>query len=146
MSTLAHRFMTRPFRMSEHRSFPKPTPRLQDRVQQRREALRAWQACVRAVDARDQYRCRSCTRRTRQTYTVCPERLEHHHLVGRNVAPHLVADTRNVICVCLECHGKLTRHELYVEGRAEDMFSHEGRRYWNADYPLHFTPAEPAAG
>ena len=88
--------MTRPFRMSEHRSFPKPTPRLQDRVQQRREALRAWQACVRAVDARDQYRCRSCTRRTRQTYTVCPERLEHHHLVGRNVAPHLVADTRNV--------------------------------------------------
>ena len=120
--------------MSEHRSFPKPTPRLQDRVAKRRDAMRAWLACCAAVDQRDRFVCRYCGRKTRKTLTVCPERLEHHHLVGRNVAPELVTATRNVICVCLECHGKLTRHEVEPIG------------YLDANGPLHFTQAEPAAG
>ena len=119
-------------RVSMHRSFPKPTPQLKERVAQRREALRAWHACVRAVDARDHYRCRCCGRTVTRTLTVCPERLEHHHLHGRHVAPERRYDPTAVITVCLECHGKLTRHEVTYEGT-------------NADGPLHFTPAEPAA-
>src|SRR5216117_1402258 len=129
-----------------NRSFPKPTPRLQDRTAQRRAAALAWMACCRLVDARDHWMCRCCGRPTRKTLTFRADRAEHHHLVGRNIAPRLVTDIRNVILCCLECHGKLTRHELYVEGRAEEMFTHDGRRFWNADHPLHFTQAEPAAG
>jgi len=120
--------------MSEHRSFPKPTPRLQDRVQQRREAMRAWLECCRIVDARDKYLCRCCGRKVRKTLTVCPERLEHHHLHGRRVAPERRYDPSAVITVCLECHGGLTRHEIEPIG------------VLNADGPLHFTQAKPAAG
>jgi len=102
--------------MSEHRSFPKPTPRLQDRVQQRREAMRAWLECCRVVDARDKWICRCCGRKVRKTLTVCSERLEHHHLHGRRVAPERRYDPRAVITVCLECHGRLTRHEIAIVG------------------------------
>ena len=131
--------------MSEPRSFPKPTPRLEQRVTQRRAEDRAWAAACHAVDVREGYKCRVCGRATRKTMTVCPERAEHHHIVGRRIAPQLVTDVKNIILVCLSDHQKLTRHELQVEGRAEDMFTSEGRRFWNADCPLHFTQAEPAA-
>jgi len=132
--------------VSEHRSFPKPTPRLQERVQQRREAMRAWLVCCAAVDHRDRFICRCCGRTVRKTLTVCPERLEHHHIAARHVAPHLVTDVKNILAVCLSCHQKLTRHEMYIDGREEDMFVVEGKQFWNADCPLHFTQAEPAAG
>lgn len=115
-----------------HRSFPKPTPRLTARVAKRREALRAWRACVRAVDARDHYRCRCCGRHVTRTLTVCPERLEHHHVHGRTVAPERIADPSNVVTLCLSCHQRVTRHDVTYEGT-------------DADGPLHFTQAEPAA-
>jgi len=102
--------------MSEHRSFPKPTPRLQDRVAQQREAMRAWLECCRVVDARDKWLCRCCGRKTRKTLTVCPERLEHHHLVPRSRARHRIADPSNVITLCLSCHQRVTRHEISIVG------------------------------
>lgn len=108
--------------------------------------MQAWLECCAFVDQRDRYRCRCCGRRTRQTLTLCPERREHHHLVGRNVAPGLVCDPRNVITVCLECHDTLTRHDIRVEGCADSMFTSDGQQYLNADHRLHFTPAESAAG
>ena len=125
--------------MSEHRSFPKPTPRLQERMQQRREAMRAWLECCAAVDHRDGYKCRVCGRKTRKTLTLCPERLEHHHLVGRRIAPALICDVRNVVTLCHLHHTLITRHELRVEAAVEHMFEYEGRVYANADHPLHFT-------
>lgn len=131
--------------MSEHRSFPKPPTRLVERTAKRREAMQAWLACCAAVDARDKWICRCCGRRTKRTLTLCAERLEHHHLVGRRIAPGLTHDSRNVIDCCLECHGKLHRHELHIEGRAEEMFTHDGRRFWNADCPLHIIQVEMPA-
>jgi len=119
-----------------HRSFPKPALRLQERTAQRREALRAWLECCRLVDARDNFRCRCCGRKTIKTLSVCANRLEHHHLHGRNVAPALRYRAQAVISVCLECHGKLTRHELLV--KAAMFYRVEGRTYPNADGPLTF--------
>jgi len=130
--------------MSEHRSFPKPTPRVEDRTAKRRDVANAWLECRAFVDQRDRYRCRVCQRQTMRTLTLCAERAEHHHIVGRRIAPQLRLDVRNILHCCGGCHSKLTRHELYVEGRAEDMFTSDGRRFWNADYPLHFKPAESA--
>ena len=102
--------------MSEHRSFPKPTPRLKERTIRQWQAGHAWRACCRIVEARDKYICRVCQRHVRRTLTLCPERLEHHHLVARSLAPTLVSAPSNVLCVCAECHGKLTRHEITAQG------------------------------
>jgi len=102
--------------MSEHRSFPKPAPQIKERMAAQREAAVDWYACCRRVEARDRYRCRCCQRHVRRTLTLCPERLEHHHLVARSLAPTLVSAPSNVLCVCAECHGKLTRHEITAQG------------------------------
>ena len=99
-----------------HRSFPKPAPRLQERTAQRRNALRAWQECVRVVDARDQFTCRCCGRHLTRTLTVCPQRLEHHHLHGRNVAPERITDPSSVVSLCMACHQRVTRHEVTIQG------------------------------
>jgi hypothetical protein len=105
--------------MSEHRPFhpqPKPAPRVQERTAQRREALRAWLECCRIVDARDTFRCRCCGRKTIKTLSVCANRLEHHHLHGRNVAPERIADPSGVVSLCMACHQRVTRHEVTIQG------------------------------
>jgi hypothetical protein len=123
--------------MSEHRSFPKPAPRLHDRVKARYERALAWRVCCAIVDVRENYHCRVCGRRTHSTLTLCPKRAEHHHLAGRRLLPKvLLNDSRLVILVCLACHGKLTRHELLTT--AEHEFKVDGRSYPDADGPLTF--------
>jgi len=102
--------------MSEHRSFPKPTPKIRERMAEQRAELARWFHCCRAVEARDRYICRVCLRHVRRTLTLCADRMEHHHLVPRSLAPHLVASPSNVLTCCAECHGKLTRHELTAQG------------------------------
>jgi len=118
---------------------PKPMRRLEAVTASRRVAQLAWQQCCRVVDARDQHRCRVCRCRVRRTMEVCPERLEHHHLIARRVEPGLRTDVRAVICVCLSCHGRLTRHELTVHGNR--FFTHQGRICLDAEGELSFVEA-----
>ena len=123
--------MTLPFR-----PVPKPAPRLIDRVARQRAENAALRTSYRQVDVRDHFACRCCGRRLVKTLTLCPARAEHHHLVGRWIAPMLRADVRNIIAVDAECHGKLTRHELLV--KAATFYRVDGRTYPNADGPLMF--------
>jgi len=122
--------------MSEHRSFPKPAPRLLDRTAQRRADEAALRACYRAVDLRDAFKCRCCGVRTTRTLALTPTRAEHHHLVGRWIAPMLRANRKNICHVCAGCHFKLTRHDLLV--KAATFYVIEGRSYPDADGPLAF--------
>src|SRR5438552_14198328 len=118
--------------MSEHRSFPKPTPRITERMAEQRAAAALWVACCREVDARDRYHCRCCLRRVRRTLSLCADRMEHHHLTPRSIAPSLTHDPRNVILVCLTDHQRLTRHEIVPCQSADHFFTHEGRQYIDA--------------
>jgi len=122
--------------------FPKPVPRLTSRTTEARAFQRAWTLCCHIVDARDRYRCRVCQRRVRRTLTLCAERLEHHHLVPRSLAPDLVLDVRNLICCCAECHGKLTRHELVAVGSTAWVV--DGTPYLDASGEVRFVPAQSA--
>jgi hypothetical protein len=123
-------------RMGEHRSFPKPPSRLATRMDRDRAIDRAWQALCRTVDARDHYRCRVCQRRVVKTLSLCAERLERHHLVGRWIAPQLVLDPRNLILCCAADHLRLTRHELLLKATA--FYTVEGRSYPDATSELNF--------
>ena len=121
-----------------HRSFPKPARRLTDKTDQRRERALAWRIVCAQVDRRDNYRCRVCGKRTVRTLSLVPERAEHHHLVPRSRSKTLQFDPRNVILVCAEDHGKLTRYELTVAGSLYHIFPHETGCYLNAEGPLTF--------
>ncbi len=94
--------------------FPKPTPRLLDRIEAKRELDR--QACAfrREVWKRDGRKCRVCSRRVVQTFELVPNRGEVHHLRGRNVAPGDRYNVAQARLLCKSCHGKVTRHEIKV--------------------------------
>lgn len=124
-----------------HRSFPKPPPRLESRMQAKRDAERAWEACKRAVDVRDQFKCRCCQRKVIKTISVDPARAEHHHLVSRRLLPkEKLFSPDVVILVCLECHGKLTRYEILVT-QTDHRLVIDGRSYPNANADLIFLPS-----
>lgn len=130
--------------MGEHRSFPKPPPRLVDKSQAKREAARAWRHCCAVVDQRDQYRCRCCGRRTVPTLAVSATRAEHHHLVSRRLLPKaLHMDARVVILTCARCHHALTRHTVRVWQARLDALVIEGERFPNADNRLVFLSSDP---
>jgi hypothetical protein len=120
------------------REVPKPVPILWTRADRTRAADDGWRACCRLVDARDRYQCRCCGRRTVRTLTLCPERAEHHHVLRRGVVPALDCDLRNVLLVCKNCHGKLTRHELRITGTPEQTFELDGQRFLDAGCALAF--------
>jgi hypothetical protein len=123
--------------MSAHQSFPKPASRLTDKHDQRVQNALAWRRCCAEVDRREGWKCRVCNRRVVKTLTLCPERAEHHHLVGRRLLPRaLHCDPRVVVLTCAYCHWKLTRHELLVT--AATCYQVEGRSYPDADGPLTF--------
>lgn len=110
---------------------PKPVPRLVTRLERDQEFDRAWSALCRYVDERDRYRCRVCGRRLLRTLSLCATRLERHHLESRALMPSLRLEPKNVICVCAECHGKLTRHE--IEPTGPDRFTTAAGSFLNAD-------------
>ncbi len=99
-----------------HRSFPKPPRRLTHKRRERAENVRAWHVTCHQVNVRDRWRCRCCHRRVVSTLTLCPERLEHHHIVPRSRAPERMFDVTNVVSLCCSCHTKVTHHELDVIG------------------------------
>ena len=128
------------------RAVPKPTPALVSRTAKQQDEEKAWKAVCRCVDERDRFKCRACGRRVQRTLKACRERAEHHHIVPRSIAPTLRFDSRNVLLVCLECHGKLTRHELTIYGAVAHVFVEDGNDCLNADFPLRFVRSSDAQG
>lgn len=84
--------------------FPKPTPRLIDRVAHKREREAKAAAFRKAVWARDGSKCRHCGRRVVHTAALVPSRGEVHHRRGRNVAPEDRFNVRAAVLLCGVCH------------------------------------------
>jgi 5-methylcytosine-specific restriction endonuclease McrA len=81
--------------------FPKPQPRVKDRVAYKIEQSKLGTAFRQAVWKRDESRCQRCNRLCRRTMELVPERGEVDHKRGRNVAPE---DRYNVSAAQLLCH------------------------------------------
>lgn len=94
--------------------FPKPQPRLKDRIEKRLELDRKIAALKSAVWKRDGSRCRYCRRRVRRTWELVPERGEVHHVKPRSVAPDLKYDPENCVLLCVGCDQRAQRHEITV--------------------------------
>ena len=71
-----------------------------------------------AIEARDNMHCRCCGQKVVRTLELRLDRLEHHHVNGRDVQD--AEGTWNLACVCKECHDErhLTR-KLKVSGNAD---------------------------
>lgn len=68
------------------------------------------------VNQRDGNICRVTGRFLSPSSVMAETRREHHHLQPRSIAPHLVAEPRNIILVCAEAHQLITGGFLEVEG------------------------------
>ncbi len=101
--------------MSSEIGFPKPKPRLKDRVESKREADKKAQAFRRAVWVRDDGICQVCRRKVVQTLELVPNRGEVHHMRGRNVSPEDRYNVGKARLLCAVCHGKVTRREIKVD-------------------------------
>ena len=95
-------------------AYPKPAPRLTERMtrkRQRDEQARVFRA---KVWARDKGRCVVCRRVVKRTRGLDPLRGEVHHKRGRNVAPEDRYNPDAAALICLFDHVKLTRHEIQL--------------------------------
>jgi len=125
---------------AQRRAVPKyemPT-RDDERKVDTKAAATAWEACKKAVDVRDKFKCRACKRKVVKTLTRCPERAEHAHLVRRRKESALMTDSRNVLLLCHFCHEKFDRHKLSVIQTAGLMFQFDGHSFIDADHLLEF--------
>lgn len=111
--------------MSQHRTFFKSdmTPRVLEKMHKRQATEAHRRMVYRLVDERDQYRCRACGRRCRQTMEAAPERLEHHHLTFRSLGGQ--HHTANLVSLCLACHCEVTGHRLTVTGNPDQTLTFE---------------------
>lgn len=91
--------------------YPKPTPRLVDRMAKKRDDEQRLREFREAVWRRDEGKCRMCGRKVVKTLALVPERGEVHHLRGRRVAPEDRYNVKRAVLLCLEDHGRIQRHE-----------------------------------
>lgn len=96
--------------------------------------LEAWK---RKVYAFAKYRCLACGIAVIRTLKLVANRAEAHHIERRsNKATRY--DERNGACLCLTCHGKVTRSELRIVGTRFFTLEDSRRRYIDATAPLRF--------
>jgi hypothetical protein len=93
-----------------------------------------------AVEKRDGMRCRCCGKPLVRTLELRLDKLEHHHVNGRDCAEPESA--KNICCICRECHDE--RHVtrvLKITGNADGKLRMEkAGRVW-------FTlPVKPIVG
>lgn len=91
--------------------------RLDEREADRKATEKARRDAYKAVEVRDQMTCRVCGRKVRKIATLHPDRLEHHHIDGRDVID--AESTKNICCVCKFCHDlRHLKRTLKIEGNA----------------------------
>lgn len=90
--------------------------RVHAKRQRKAEELAAWKAVCRQVDARDQGRCRVCSRRCDPHALGLLERAERHHITYRSHGGEDFDD--NVVTLCAECHADQHAGRLDVRGNA----------------------------
>lgn len=97
--------------------FPKPESRFTAKRQRREDALAYYAGVCRAVDARDQYRCRACGRRCDLKALALLDRAHRHHVVYRSAGGP--DETWNVATLCAGCHDAQHRGVIDVRGNAD---------------------------
>ena len=88
--------------------FPKPRPRVVDRIARRREREAKAQAFRSAVWKRDEGRCQVCSRRVIHTLELVANAGHVHHRRGRRVAPGDRYVVHEAVLLCGRCHGDPT--------------------------------------
>ena len=92
--------------------------RADKRARHARNVVKQRLAAYRLAEFRDGMRCRACARKLVRTMTVQPNKLEHHHINGRQVAN--AEETKNIVCLCLNCHqDRHVRRTLHISGNAD---------------------------
>ncbi len=95
-------------------SLSKPISRAEERRDKLAMRKQIERAVYRAVDARDQYRCRACGKRLGGKTLV--DRTEHHHIKFRSAGGETT--TANVCCLCQEHHADVQAYRMTIEGDA----------------------------
>ena len=114
-----------------HQTFPKPKPRVLDKVEKRKSQEQAKREAYRLVDIRDGFKCRACGRRCVQTMELQPNRLERHHLVFRSLGGKF--HSSNLVTLDYWCHSLAQRHELIITGNADQVLTFEkDGRIWHS--------------
>lgn len=100
---------------------PCPKPSKGARLRTKQAAIRAAQAAqlqvYRAVNVRDQYRCRACEGRAHPGDVSEFTRGHHHHIVYRSKGG--THSTRNVCLLCALCHADVHEGRLTIRGDAD---------------------------
>src|ERR1043166_4935361 len=104
---------------------------LPTRYEAKKEAVSAeearWTDVRKAVDARDQKRCRCCGRSHLNPDRVGVLHKAHrHHITYRSAGGE--HSSANVITLCASCHNSEHKHNLRIEGNAD-----EGVTIWRKD-------------
>lgn len=97
--------------------------------------LETWK---REVYAFAKYHCLCCGITVKRTLKLVANRAEAHHIERRSNKDTRY-DVRNGVCLCLECHGRVTRYELRIVGTV--FFVVNDRAYLNGREPLAFKDA-----
>ena len=85
-------------------AFPKPRPRILDRMQYKRELEAKDRAFRLAVWVRDGGKCRHCGRGVTRTLTVGPRQGQVHHRHGRRVRPEDRFNPDMAVLLCAVDH------------------------------------------
>lgn len=96
--------------------YPKPDPRIVDRIDQKRKREQAEADFRNAVWERDGYCCRACGRRVFRTHEAVPQRGDVHHLRPRSLAKSSRLNPKNGVLLCALDHAKVTAHQLTIIG------------------------------
>jgi 5-methylcytosine-specific restriction endonuclease McrA len=97
-------------------SLSKPVSRAHERSERLAFRKQVEKLVYRAVDARDQYRCRACGERCSPSATSLLQKAHRHHIRFRSAGGETV--TANVVTVCARCHADLHAYRLTIEGDA----------------------------
>jgi hypothetical protein len=105
-------------------------PRATTKDKARKTVKRERNASYIAIEKRDAMRCRCCGKPLVRTLELRLDKLEHHHVNGRDCED--AESTKNLVCVCRECHDE--RHKtrvLKISGDANQRLRMEkGGRVW----------------
>ncbi len=94
-----------------------------------------------AIEHRDAMLCRCCGKKVVRTLELRLDRLEHHHVNGRDVPD--AEGTWNLACVCKECHDERhLKRTLRIAGDADGFLRmKQGDKAWLSKPVRPFTKA-----
>lgn len=86
-----------------------------------------------AVDLRDKRCCRVCGVKADPTAVGVLQKAHHHHLVYRSAGGP--TETSNIALLCAKCHNAEHKHQIVIEGNAD-----EGLTLWkrSASDPIYY--------